>query len=454
MPDQLIDCDLLVHSAAQLLTLAGGPQRGARLGALGIIEDGAVAIRGGRIVLVGPSSDVRAQVRATASLDAAGRVVMPGFVDPHTHLIWMGDRANEFELRLAGASYQDIMQAGGGIVSTVRQTRAASVDALVDAARPRLRRMLAHGTTTLEAKTGYGLETQAELRQLEAIYRLAAEGPWTLVPTFLPAHAIPAEYAGRADAYVDLIIEEMLPAAARRLPTPAPVLSIGAHLPFTIYPSPIDQATNYPSPLFCDVFCEDGAFDLAQSRRILERAGDLGFGLKIHADEFSGLGGTALAVALGAASADHLVYTPAEDIAALGQGETVAVGLPGTPFGLAQRDYTPAGKILAAGGLLALATDLNPGTTWCESMQMVVALACRYMRLTPAQAIVAATINAARALGLDGLVGSLEAGKLADLLVLDVPDYRHLGYRYGTNLVQTVIKSGVKVAEAGAFAPN
>ena len=353
---------------------------------------------------------------------------MPGFVDPHTHLVWMGDRANEFEMRLAGASYQEIMQAGGGIVSTVRQTRAASVDALVEAARPRLRRMLAHGTTTVEAKTGYGLETQAELRLLEALYRLAAEGPWTLVPTFLPAHAVPAEFAGRADTYVDLVIEEMLPAAAARR----------SQLPIT----------TYQLPLFCDVFCEEGAFDVAQSRRILERGRELGFGLKIHADEFSGLGGTALAVALGAVSADHLVYTPAEDIAALGRGETVAVGLPGTPFGLAQRDYTPAGKILAAGGLLALASDLNPGTTWCESMQMVVALACRYMRLTPAQAIAAATINAARAVGLDAEVGSLEVGKQADLLVLDVPDYRHLGYRYGTNLVQTVIKGGEVV---GAF---
>ena len=451
MSDQLLDCDLLVHSAAQLLTLAGGPQRGERLGVLGIIEDGAVAVSGGRIVLVGQTSEVRAKVQARVNLDAAGRVVMPGFVDPHTHLVWMGDRANEFEMRLAGASYQEIMQAGGGIVSTVRQTRAATVDALVEAARPRLRRMLAHGTTTMEAKTGYGLETQAELRQLEAIYRLAAEGPWTVVPTFLPAHAVPSEYAGRAEAYVDLVVEEMLPAAAQHLPAPTLDLTAATNpgqLQLTNYKLPV---TAYQLPLFCDVFCEDGAFDLAQSRRILERARDLGFGLKIHADEFSALGGTALAVALGAASADHLVYTPAEDIAALGRGETVAVGLPGTPFGLAQPDYTPAGKILAAGGLLALATDLNPGTTWCESMQMVVALACRYMRLTPAQAIAAATINAARAVSVDGLVGSLEIGKLADLLVLDVPDYRHLGYRYGTNLVQTVIKAGAVVADAGAF---
>jgi imidazolonepropionase len=438
MPDSLLTCDLLVHSAAQLLTLAGGPQRGAQLGTLGLIEDGAVAIQAGRIVLVGPTSAVRARVQPRASLDAAGRVVMPGFVDPHTHLIWMGDRANEFEMRLAGASYQEIMQAGGGIVSTVQQTRAASVEALVAAARPRLRRMLAHGTTTLEAKTGYGLETQAELRQLEAIYRLAAEGPWTLVPTFLPAHAVPAEFTGRAGAYVDLVIEEMLPAAAAARRPQLPAIAANYQLPMTAS----------QLPLFCDVFCEEGAFDVSQSRRILERGQELGFGLKIHADEFSGLGGTALAVALGAVSADHLVYTPAEDIAALGRGETAAVGLPGTPFGLAQSDYTPAGKILAAGGLLALASDLNPGTTWCESMQMVVALACRYMRLTPAQAIAAATINAARALSLDEEVGSLEAGKKADLLVLDVPDYRHLGYRYGTNLVQTVIKSGEVV---GAF---
>jgi imidazolonepropionase len=446
MSDPMRACDLLVHSAAQLLTLAGGPQRGARLGALGLIEDGAVAISGHHILMVGSTSDVRSKVQPTDSIDAAGRVVMPGFVDSHTHLIWMGDRANEFEMRLAGASYQEIMQAGGGIVSTVRQTRAASVDELVEAARPRLRRMLAHGTTTVEAKTGYGLETQSELRQLDAIYRLAAEGPWTMVPTFLAAHAIPPEYAGRAGAYVDLVIEEMLPAAAQhrpRLPRPTPdtsALTTTDQLPIT---TRSDQL-----PLFCDVFCEDGAFDLAQSRRILEAGHALGFGLKIHADEFSGLGGTALAVALGAASADHLVYTPAEDIAALGRGETVAVGLPGTPFGLAQRDYTPAAKILAADGLLALATDLNPGTTWCESMQMVVALACRYMRLTPAQAIAAATINAARAVGLDARVGSLEPGKQADLLVLDVPDYKHLGYRYGTNLVQTVIKAGAVVAGA------
>ena len=389
----MLACDLLIHSAAQLLTLAGGPQRGAALGALGLIEDGAVAITAGRIVRVGPTAELRAQVRATAEIDATGRVVMPGFVDPHTHVVWAGDRAHEFEQRLAGATYQQLMAAGGGIMSTVRQTRAASLEQLITQTRTRLRRMLAHGTTTVEAKTGYGLELATELRQLEALDRLAAEGPWTLVPTFLAAHALPAEYAGRADAYVDLVVETLLPAAAAQQP-----IWVARNLPF-----------------FCDVFCEEGAFTVAQSRRILERARELGFGLKIHADEFAGLGGTALAVGLGAASADHLVHTPPADIAALGASETVAVGLPGTPFGLAEHAYTPAAQILAAGGVLALASDLNPGTTWCESMQMVLALACRYMRLTPAQAIAAATINAARpwAGGTGGQPGAGQAGRRA-----------------------------------------
>lgn len=411
-------CDLLLHSATQLLTLTPAPQRGMQLGALNIVEDGALAISAGRIVAVGPTAELRAHYTATHTVDASGRVVLPGLVDPHTHVIWAGDRANEFEMRLAGKTYLEIMNAGGGIMSTVRQTRAASSEQLVSEARARLQRMLKHGTTTLEAKTGYGLDTATELKMLEVIQRLNAEGPWELIPTFIGAHAIPADYANRTDEFVELVVSEMLPAVAERFPG-----------------------------IFCDVFCEEGAFTVAQSRRILERARELGFRLKIHADEFVGLGGTKLAVELGAASADHLVYTPDEDIAALGGGETVAVGLPGTPFGLAQRDYTPAPKILAANGLLALASDLNPGTTWCESMQMVLALACRYMKLTPAQAIAAATINAARAIGRDADLGSLTVGKQADVVLLGVSDYRQLGYRYGTNLVELVIKAGRVVVD-------
>ncbi len=425
-----VPCDLLIHSAAQLLTLAGGPQRGPRLGQLGLVRDGAVAITDGRVVAAGPTVKMRLAYKPRQTLHAGGRVVMPGFVDPHTHVVWAGDRANEFEMRLAGKSYMEIMAAGGGIMSTVRQTRAASVGQLVRETRVRLGRMLAHGTTTVEAKTGYGLETASELRMLAAIEQLAAEGPWTLVPTFIGAHAVPAEYAGRAEAFVDLVVDEMLPAVREWRHSPGASVVRGV-------------------PVFCDVFCEEGAFTVAQSRRILERGRALGFGLKIHADEFAGLGGTALAVELGAASADHLVFTPEADITALGSSETVAVALPGTPFGLGQKEYTPADKILAAGGLLALASDLNPGTTWCESMQMVLALACRYLRLTPAQAIAAATINAAKAVNLDSRVGSLEPGKLADVLILEVADYRHLGYRYGANLVSTVLKAGQIVIAEG-----
>ncbi len=246
---------------------------------------------------------------------------------------------------------------------------------------------------------------------------LAASQPVELTPTFLPAHAVPEEYRSDTEAYVRYLIDDTLPAGAEWMRARGVVL-------------------------FCDVFCEDGAFDLDQTRRILVAAAALGYRLKVHADEFAGLGGTKLAVELGATSADHLVSTPEADIAALGRGDTVAVGLPGTPFGLAHHDYTPAKAILAAGGALALATDLNPGTTWCESMQMVIALACRYMGLTQAQAVVAATLNAAWAIGRGHEIGSLTPGYQADAIILDVADYRQLGYRYGTNLVETVIKRG------------
>jgi imidazolonepropionase len=421
--------DLLVHSAAQLCVIPpqdDGPQRGARLGELGLIEDGAVAIAEGRVVAVGSTRELVAQFGASREIDARGKVVCPGFVDPHTHLVWMGDRAAEFEQRIAGATYMEIMTAGGGIMSTVRATRDASVDELVTAVRPRLDRMLAHGATTVEVKTGYGLETGAELRQLEAIVALDRSHPATLIPTFLGAHAVPTEYKDRADAYVDMVIHEMLPAVVEQ----SRALGL-ARLPF------------------CDVFCEDGAFNLAQSRRILEAARMLGFPLKIHVDEFAPLGGTRLAVDLGATSADHLVTTLPKDIAALGASDTVAVSLPCTPFGLGHHDYTPAHALLEAGAALALASDCNPGTAWNESLPFVIALACRYLRLTPAQALVAATLNAACALDLGDRVGSLAPGYAGDLLILDMPDYRHLGYRFGTNPVEMVVKGGEVVAMNG-----
>jgi imidazolonepropionase len=350
---------------------------------------------------------------------------MPGFIDPHTHLLWVGDRAAEFEQRVAGATYMEIMAAGGGIMSTVKKTRAASPDQMVKESQNRAWRMICNGTTTAEAKTGYGLDFPTEIKMLEAIHQLNELGPLELIPTFLAAHAIPEEYSEKPDGYVEQIIEEMLPELSSWWKD---------HYP----------QTNFP---FVDVFCETGAFTLEQSKKILTKAKSLGFPLKIHADEFDGLGGTALAVELEATSADHLVATPPEDIVALGKSNTVAVSLPCTPFGLAERKYTPAMEILDAGGILALASDLNPGTAWCESMQFVLALACRYLKLTPAQAIAASTINAAAAIGISDRVGSLEAGKQADIIILDIPDYRHLGYRFGTNLVSIVIKKGKMILE-------
>jgi imidazolonepropionase len=409
---------MLIHSASQLLTLAGGPQRGHVLGSLGILENGAVVLRDERIVAVGRTDELRAAYPDEPSLDAARCVVMPGFVDPHTHLIWAGDRANEFEMKMAGTPYLDILAAGGGILSTVRATRTASLELLLAQTRPRLLRMFAHGTTTAEAKTGYGLQTATELRLLKALLALDDEGPLDLAITFLGAHAIAPEFRDNPQGYVDELINTTLPMLKDWWGTHAP----GHLLPFV------------------DVFCENQAFTLDQSRQILTRACSLGFPIKIHADEFDNLGGASLE--LGAVSADHLVRTSDADIAALGKSDTVAVSLPCTPFGLAESSYTPARKLIEADAIFALATDCNPGTTPNESMQFAIALACRTMKLTPAQAIAASTINSAHAIRRAHEVGSIEIGKLADLLILSVSDYRQVGYRYGTNLVKQVIKRG------------
>lgn len=412
---------MLIHSASQLLTLRGDIQRGAQLGSLGIISDGALLIDDGKIAAVGSSTEMRASYPDETHIDAGNCLVMPGFVDPHTHLIWAGDRAVEFEQRLEGKSYLEILAAGGGILSTVRSTRGATLEQLLAATRPRLGAMLTHGTTTAEAKTGYGLDLDSELRLLRALLILDEEGPLDLAITFLGAHAIPQEYQDDPQGYTDHLCAEMLPAVKNVWPSSRP-------LPFV------------------DVFCETGAFDLHQSRQILTTAKGMGFPVKIHADEFDNLGGVAMAAELGAVSADHLVATSAQDVEAIATSDTVAVALPNTPFGLAEEKYTPARQLLEAGAILAIATDLNPGTAWCENMQFSIALACRYMRLTPAQAIAAATINAAAAINRSDQIGSLEPGKKGDVIILNVPDYRHLGYRFGTNLVKTVIKSGEVVA--------
>lgn len=422
-----MDADLLITHASQLLTLSSspGPKRGSAMSDLGIIPDGAVAVQGETIVAVGPTAEIQDRYRAPIVLEAEGKVVLPGFVDAHTHALFAGFRAEEFELRLRGATYLEIMQAGGGIQSTVNATRVASWETLLRETRSRLENMLAHGTTTAEVKTGYALEKEGELRLLRAILHLDRDSHQALdlVPTFLAAHAIPREFRDDPEGYVQMVVEEMLPAAAALWEEET-------------------AGEERPSPLFCDVFCDEGAFDLRQSRRILERARSLGMGLKIHADEFVPLGGTALAVELGAVSADHLVCTPEDELRSLAASSTLAVSLPGTPFGLGPSRYTPARTFLEAGGALALATDLNPGTCYCESMPLIIALACRTMRLTSAEAIAAATINAAHAIGWGRRVGSLEVGKQADLLILDLPDYRHLAYRFGTNPVEVVIKRG------------
>src|SRR5512146_2472719 len=328
---------MLIHSANQVLTLAGGPQRGKELGRLGLIENGAVLMRDEKIVAVGPTDELRTLYPDEPTLDASGCVILPGFVDPHTHLIWAGDRAREFEMRLEGAKYLEILAAGGGILSTVRQTRTASIEALIAQTRPRMLRMFAHGTTTAEAKTGYGLQTATELRMLKALLALDDESPLELAITFLGAHAIAPEYKDDPQGYTELVCDTMLPTVQQWWQTHAPRL---------------------PLP-FVDVFCETGAFDLRQSRQVLTRAKELGFPLKIHADEFGNLGGAALAAELGAVSADHLVKTSDADIAALSKSDTVAVSLPCTPFGLAEKDYTPAKKLIEADALFALATDCN-----------------------------------------------------------------------------------------------
>jgi imidazolonepropionase len=417
--------DLLIHSANQVLTLAGqAPKRGRTQGDLGVIPNGAVAVSGERIVAVGDTLDLMSLAGPqTRAINARGKTVLPGFVDAHTHVVFAGDRANEFEMRLEGATYQEIQKAGGGIMSTVRATRAASLEEIVAQSRERLGTMLANGTTTSEVKTGYGLDTATELKLLQAISVLDAAQPIDLIPTFLGAHVVPHEFKGRENAYLNLVVDEMLPAVRK------------ANFPF-----------RNPN-LYCDVFCDSGAFDLEQSRRVLGRAKELGFGVRVHADEFVNLGATQLAAEMGAASADHLMVTRREDMRAMARGHVTAVLLPGTTFGLGMTDFADGRAFVEENVPVALGSDINPGTCWCESMSLMLALACRYERLTPAQAIVAATINAAACIGMADRVGSLEPRKLADILIANVPDYRHLAYRFGTNPVEMVVKRGQVLVE-------
>jgi imidazolonepropionase len=393
-------------------------KRGGAMGDAGVLDDGALVVSGDRIDWLGPAAALPPLPPDTEVVDLRGQVVLPGLVDSHTHLIFAGSREDEFEDRLRGLSYQEISARGGGILSTVRKVRQASRDELKALARPRLQRLLRFGVTTVEVKSGYGLTTDDERKCLETVAELNREGPLELVPTFLGAHAVPAEYRERRDEYLRLVCDEMLPEVAR------------SHL-----------------AEFCDVFCETGVFSLDESERILRRAAGLGLKLKLHADELSPLGGAELAARLGATSADHLLQITDAGIDALAGSATVATLLPGTAFFLGL-PYAPARRLIAGGLAVALASDCNPGTCPTENLPLVGAMACTQMGLLPAEALTALTLNAAAALGRSDRIGSLAAGKQADLLVCDIPDYRHLFYHFGVNHVRRVYKRGRVVFQA------
>jgi imidazolonepropionase len=404
---------LLITHASQLLTLAG-PARariGDELGDLRILQDGAALIENGLIVAVGPSDEIKAPHAQT--IDASGSVVMPGFIDAHTHPVFAGDRADEFELRLHGLTYQEIARRGGGIRSTVGKTRAASEAELLDAGRRYARWFIEHGTTTIEAKSGYGLSIEDELKLLRVIRKLGEEGPLEIVPTVLAAHVLPEEFAHDRAEYIRLISDGLLPRVAQ------------------------EGLAEYH-----DVFCDEGAFTLSETRTLMSAARAHGLKLRIHAEQLSRSEAAQLAAELQMKTADHLEKVRDEDIAALAQAGVMAVLLPGAIFNLGLHDYPPARKLIAAGVPVVLATDFNPGTSPTPNMQMILSLACTQMRMTPAEAISAATINAAYSLDRGDRLGSLEPGKQADLIILDCADYRQIPYFFGINHVRIVIKRG------------
>jgi imidazolonepropionase len=398
--------DLLITHASELLTLKGPrkPRIQGQMRNLGIMKNGSIAIQNGKIVDVGRNL----RYKAETVIDASGKLVMPGFVDPHTHVVFAGSREFELDLKLAGVPYMEILRRGGGIFYTVEKTRKASPAQLLLQSKKRLDTMLRHGTTSCEAKTGYGLDVINEIKLLKVQQKLAKTHPMDLVSTFLGAHAIPKQM--KADEYLRMILEEMLPKTkglAR----------------------------------FCDVFCEKGVFTVPQTRKILEEAKHYGLVPKIHADEIVDTGAALLAAEVGAISADHLLKSSEAGLRAMAQRHVVGVLLPGTPFCLMMEQFAPARKIIDYGVPVALATDLNPNC-WTENMQMIIQLSCLKMQMTPAEAITAATFNAACAIGVQNTIGSLETGKQADLLILDCPNHQFLPYHFGVNLVETVIKKG------------
>jgi imidazolonepropionase len=410
---------VLITGASQLLTLRGNtPRTGDALSNLGLIKDGALLIRDGQVLAAGTRAKIESNPssRHAERLDIAGRVILPGFVDSHTHLIHAASRAEEYELKIAGASYEEIARKGGGILNSVRKLRSATATDLKTRASSALQEFASYGTTTIEAKSGYGLDFASELKILSLQKELSAEQPIEIVSTFLGAHVIPAEFRKHSDGaekYIRLLIDQLLPeVAAQRFAE------------------------------FCDVFCDRGAFTREQSEHILQEGQSHGLIPRLHAEQLSHTGATQLAVQLGAASCDHLEQITAADIRALARSNTVATLLPGCDFHLGSKQYAPARKLIDAGATVSLATDYNPGTSPTVSMPMILSLACTQLRMTPAEAIAASTLNAAYALRREKRIGSIEPGKQADLAVFDVEDYREIPYYFGMNRCWMTIKRG------------
>jgi imidazolonepropionase len=411
---------LLITGAAQLLTLRGSqPRRGAALGDVGLIKDGALLIRDGIIEAVGTRKKIESlpeASNATTRIDLGGRVALPGFADSHTHLVHAGSRVEEYELKIQGASYEKIARKGGGILNSVAKLRAATSQALKKRALSALREFAAYGTTTVEAKSGYGLDQAGELKVLKLHKELNAEQPVEIVSTFLGAHVLPAEFRGKsggAKSYIRLLTDHLIP-----------------------------EVTEKHLAEFCDVFCERGAFSVEQTMHILETGKRYGLTPRLHAEQLSRTGATQLAVKLGAISCDHLERVSKTDIRALAQSNTVATLLPGCDFYLGLKRYAPARSLIDAGAIVSLATDYNPGTSPTLSMPMILSLACSQLRMTPAEGITAATINAAYALKRERRIGSLEAGKQADIAVFDLKDFREIPYYFGLNKCWMTIKRG------------
>jgi imidazolonepropionase len=416
--------NLLITGASQLLTLRGRvPRRGKALSELGMVKKGALLIRDGTIAAVGTCAEIESlpQALAAEKVDVGGRVVLPGFVDSHTHLIHAASRAEEYALKIAGASYEEIARKGGGILNSVKKLRAATSESLKKRAHAALQEFAAHGTTTLEAKSGYGLDVASELKILRLHRELNGEQALEIVSTFLGAHVVPPEFRGKPDGaeeYIELLAERLIPEVATK-----------------------DLAE------FCDVFCDRGAFSRRESNKILRAGRKNGLLPRIHAEQLTRTGATHLGVKLGAASCDHLEQVNKADIEALARSKTIATLLPGCDFHLGLKKYAPARELIEAGATVALATDYNPGTSPTVSMPMILSLACSQLRMSPAEAIAAATINAACSLLRDHKIGTLEAGKQADIAIFDVEDYREIPYYFGVNKCWMTLKKGRPVFE-------